>query len=260
MKFSTTSPRSIIVDRSLAVAAVVLMTLLPLVPRPGLISIGLTSLVLTALSWQRVSFHLCLFLNLFVAMVFLKVPYSQVTFALMIGLYLLVVAFVPGLRVGFGFFRRGSFGREAWLLCIGSGALSGAALLGWFALTRPDLSILIRNFLPDLPLPVLIVGGIGFAMVNALVEEVVYRGVVFGGLSESGLPVAVILPLQAAAFGAIHLGGLPSGWIGVGLASLYGFLMGVIRLRSKGLLAPWAGHVLTDMVIVTIVFLAAHLQ
>jgi CAAX protease family protein len=138
--------------------------------------------------------------------------------------------------------------------------LSGAALLGWFVLTRPDLSALIKKILPNLPLPALIFGGIVFSVVNAFVEEVVYRGVVFGGLVESGHSLAAILPLQAVAFGAIHMGGFPSGWIGVGLASIYGFLMGLIRLRSGGLLAPWAGHVLTDLVIVTIVFLTVRLQ
>ncbi len=250
--------RTIVSDRSIATVAVTLMALLPIVPQPVKIFIGVASLILSALSWRQVSFHLCLFLNLFVAMIFLRIPYSQVVFALMIGIYLLIVATVPDLRAGLRFFRWGNFGREAWLLCIGSGMLSGTALLGWFVLTRPDFSVLIRNFLPNLPLPALIFGGIGFAMVNALVEEVVYRGVVFGVLVESGLSLAVILPLQAVAFGTIHMGGVPSGWIGVGLASLYGFLMGLIRLRSKGLLAPWAGHVLTDLVIVTIVFLTAQ--
>jgi membrane protease YdiL (CAAX protease family) len=60
--------------------------------------------------------------------------------------------------------------------------------------------------------------------------------------------------------GAIHMRVLPNGWIGVGLASLYGFLMRLIRLRSGGLLAPLAGHVLTNLVIVTIVLVTAHLQ
>lgn len=242
-------------NRFIATAAVILMALLPVVPPPVEISIGGAGLILAALSWRQVSFHLCFFLNLFVIIIFLRIPYSQVAFALMIGLYLLAVVTVPGLRVGLGFFQRGNFGREEWPFCIGSAALSGAALLGWFLLTRPDLTTLIKNFLPNLPLPVLIFGGIIFAMVNALVEESVYRGVIFGALLESGLSRTVILPLQAVAFGTIHMNGFPSGWIGVGLASLYGLLMGLIRFRSGGLLAPWAGHVLTDLVIVTIVLL-----
>jgi hypothetical protein len=96
------------------------MALLPVVPRPEQICIGGASLLLTVLSWRQVSFHLCLFLSLFGAMIFLRIPYPQVVFALVIGLYLLAVATVPGLRVGLGFFRWGNFGRVAWFLCIAS--------------------------------------------------------------------------------------------------------------------------------------------
>ncbi|WP_054693531.1 CPBP family intramembrane glutamic endopeptidase [Geotalea toluenoxydans] len=95
-------------------------------------------------------------------------------------------------------------------------------------------------------------------MVNAAVEEMMYRGAVVGGLVESKVPTCILLPLQAIAFGTIHIGGFPRGWVGVSLATVYGFLLGVIRLRSRGLLAPWAGHVLTDLVIVAIVFSVAR--
>ena len=82
------------------------MALLPVVPRPAQISIGGVNLVLTVLSWRLASFHLCFFLNLFTAMILLRIPYSQVIFALMIGLYLLVVATVPDLRAGLDFFQK----------------------------------------------------------------------------------------------------------------------------------------------------------
>jgi hypothetical protein len=41
--------------------------------------------------------------------------------------------------------------------------------------------------------------------------------------------------------------------VGVGLATIYGLMMGVVRRRSGGLLAPWIAHVLTDVVIAGIV-------
>jgi hypothetical protein len=94
-------------------------------------------------------------------------------------------------------------------------------------------------------------------MVNAAVEEGAYRGVILHALDRSlGTGFAALL-LQALAFGAIHIRGFPRGWIGVGLACIYGLLMGVIRRRAGGMFAPWIAHVFTDVVIAGIlVFLA----
>jgi hypothetical protein len=39
----------------------------------------------------------------------------------------------------------------------------------------------------------------------------------------------------------------------VGLACIYGEMMGLLRRKSYGMLAPWLGHVLTDIVIASIV-------
>jgi len=43
---------------------------------------------------------------------------------------------------------------------------------------------------------------------------------------------------------------------GVPLATAYGVMMGALRLRSKGLLAPWVAHVAADLTIVAIRFVA----
>jgi hypothetical protein len=94
-------------------------------------------------------------------------------------------------------------------------------------------------------------------MVNAAVEEGAYRGVILHALDRSLGPGFAALLLQALAFGAIHIRGFPRGWIGVGLACIYGLLMGVIRRRAGGMFAPWIAHVFTDVVIAGIlVFLA----
>jgi membrane protease YdiL (CAAX protease family) len=66
------------------------------------------------------------------------------------------------------------------------------------------------------------------------------------------------LLLQALAFGAIHIRGFPRGWLGVGLACIYGLLMGVIRRRAGGMFAPWIAHVFTDVVIAGIVLFLAR--
>jgi membrane protease YdiL (CAAX protease family) len=67
-----------------------------------------------------------------------------------------------------------------------------------------------------------------------------------------GLRIAGLV-LQAVAFGALHVTGFPRGWVGVALATIYGLMMGAVRRRSGGMLAPWIAHVLTDVVIVGII-------
>jgi len=39
----------------------------------------------------------------------------------------------------------------------------------------------------------------------------------------------------------------------VALAAVYGLMLGAMRLRSGGLLAPWIAHVLTDLVIFVLI-------
>jgi len=116
---------------------------------------------------------------------------------------------------------------------------------------------MVEAYVPDRPLGLLVAGGLIFSMVNAAVEEGAYRGVISHALDSSLGPGFAALLLQAIAFGAIHIRGFPRGWFGVGLACIYGLLMGVIRRRAGGMFAPWIIHVFTDVVIAGIlVFLA----
>jgi uncharacterized protein len=97
-----------------------------------------------------------------------------------------------------------------------------------------------------------------FSMANAAVEEGAYRGVILHALDRSLGPGFAALLLQAIAFGAIHIRGFPRGLLGVGLACIYGLLMGVIRRRAGGMFAPWLAHVFTDIVIAGIVLFLAR--
>jgi hypothetical protein len=94
-------------------------------------------------------------------------------------------------------------------------------------------------------------------MLNAALEEAAYRGVFLHALDTSLGPGFPALLLQALAFGAIHLRGFPGGWLGVGLACIFGLFMGLIRRRAGGMFAPWIAHVFTDVVIAGIVLLLA---
>jgi hypothetical protein len=94
-------------------------------------------------------------------------------------------------------------------------------------------------------------GAVGFSMCNAAVEESVWRGVLLQGLQSVGPRGAAVI-LQAISFGVAHIHGFPRGAVGVVLAAVYGVMMGVIRLRSEGMLAPWIAHVFADLTIIAI--------
>lgn len=143
---------------------------------------------------------------------------------------------------------RGSFDRGSFALMVVFVVLSASALVGWWWLFEPDLSDVVSR-LPNVHVAVLIGAGIAFACLNALGEEAVWRGLGMRALQAGGLTRAAVLLVQAASFGLVHIHGFPRGWAGVGLASIYGLMMGVLRLRSRGLLVPWVAHVFADLVI-----------
>lgn len=124
----------------------------------------------------------------------------------------------------------------------------GAALWSWKTLASPDLSDLAARF-GGHALALYAVGALGFAMLNALAEEALFRGVAWQALERATGSVRWTLALQGAAFGLAHINGFPRGLSGVLLATVYGLMMGELRRRTGGLLLPWAAHVCADSVI-----------
>jgi len=135
----------------------------------------------------------------------------------------------------------------AWIL--GFVGISMGALVAWWFLVRPDLSDM-----PALPSglhPALLAGAVvAWAAWNAVAEELYFRGALQYELVRTLGNMGVVV--QAIAFGAMHYHVFPRGWSGVALATVYGVMMGALRLRSRGLLAPWVAHVAADLTIVAI--------
>jgi hypothetical protein len=155
----------------------------------------------------------------------------------------------PVLRDGLSFLRRGHIDRLTVVGIVGSSVVAATALVLWFVLVRPDYSAVRGTLLPALPWPLLMVGVVVFAMVNGALEELVYRGVLLSALDAALGVSALSLALQAIAFGAAHIHGFPSGAAGVGLASIYGLMMGLVRRQARGMLGPWLAHVFADIAI-----------
>jgi membrane protease YdiL (CAAX protease family) len=159
---------------------------------------------------------------------------------------------VPSMAGAFSFVRRGRLDAGVRLAIVASAIVAGAALVSWFRIARPDYTQVRRTLFPPLPLPLLAVGILAFAVVNGALEELAYRGVLLEALdTELGAPLLAI-GVQALAFGAMHVNGFPRGLVGVALATIYGVMMGIVRRRADGLVAPFLAHVLTDVTIGTI--------
>jgi len=169
--------------------------------------------------------------------------------------YLLVpIAGALGLAFAAGFGRdflaalkRGRLRRSEWALIALIAIVAASALVTWVTLFQPDLTRL-RGMVPEWPLLGLIGAGAAFSVVNAILEEIVWRGILQRWLTTFMTPWAAVA-VQAASFGAAHYAGFPSGAVGIGLAAIWGAMIGGLALRSQGLLAPIVAHVAADAVI-----------
>ncbi len=248
-------------DALLVVSVNLLCTAAPLVPPKAAMGAASGTAVLAVLAWYkrcRAAAPFSTFCVICFGLVLAGVRLFPVVLALGLLGYAAVVCGVPWLRGTATWARRGSFDATVRFLSVAAWLLAAAGLLSWYLLLHPNIADIVEAFVPALPLGPLIAGGVIFSMVNAAVEEGAYRGVFLHALDTSlGLGFAALL-LQALAFGAIHINGFPRGWVGVGLTCIYGLLMGVIRRRAGGMLAPWIAHVFTDIVIAGIVVFLAR--
>jgi membrane protease YdiL (CAAX protease family) len=167
--------------------------------------------------------------------------------------YGLAVGLIPPLRRSVGWLHVGRSGPDVRILVIATVVGSGAALVLWSVLAKPDLQRHLA-LVPALPLWAYPVAAAGFAAVNAALEEAIFRGVMMEALDSALGEGYFSVGIQAASFAALHyLAGFPSGPIGFVMAFVYGVMLGVIRRRSRGLLAPWVTHVAADIAIFSIV-------
>ncbi len=118
-------------------------------------------------------------------------------------------------------------------------ALSIAALAGWFLNLNGNP---YAKFLPAVDLPMLLLLGLGFALFNAVYEEIIFRGMLLSIFSiQLGLAAAIVL--QACWFGCLHFrSGFPSGYLGMGLTFIFGSMMGYLTFRTRGIVIPVITH------------------
>jgi membrane protease YdiL (CAAX protease family) len=196
------------------------------------------------------------------ALFFTLVYIFRISFDLQLGLWLAIpLAFYIALtllirpwREHAQWLRWGEPNRWSWMLAIITVLVSSIALIIWMQLAQPDLS-LYSSMLPHDKLWLIVLAGLGFATANALVEEFIFRGILWDALERLFTPIWLILTVQAVIFGAMHLHGVPRGISGMALAAIYGALLGIVRWQSRGLGAPVITHFFADLTIFLIIFL-----
>lgn len=89
-----------------------------------------------------------------------------------------------------------------------------------------------------------------FSILNAFSEEMIFR---FGLVTslQSIVPVSGIIIISAIAFGVVHYGGTPGGFIGIGLAGLMGFILCKSLIETQGIFWAVLIHFVQDVLIIS---------
>jgi membrane protease YdiL (CAAX protease family) len=149
----------------------------------------------------------------------------------------------------------GDITKRTILLIVMVSVVSILALMVWFFLLHPNKEQYAALF-PKVNTFILPFVGLGFAIINSLIEELMFRGIIYNNIEKyiSNNKILIIL-LQSIPFATLHyIGGFPNGYFGILLTFIYGILLGEIRSISKGLLAPIIAHIFTDFIIFYIVY------
>ena len=249
-------PRSSLLGTVLICTAAILLSILSFSPSVNIWFAALGALLFAAALFVKdpPAISISLFLLTFALCPFLHPSLRNWPFNLLapIILYLVVVLAVPRFRRSLQWLRAGRFGKDIVVLVIATSVVSGVALYLWYRLLRPDLGIHLA-YLPEMRPWLFPLAGLGFAMGNAAMEEFVFRGLIMESLDSAFGAGPMSIAVQAWLFGALHfLKGFPNGWWGLAMTVVYGVLLGVIRRRSQGMVAPWLAHVCADLVIFAI--------
>jgi len=168
-----------------------------------------------------------------------------------LSVYFFAMRVIPQIKEDRAFITRGHFSLRLLFGGLIITIISSAALVAWYLLVKPNL-LIYDEYFPKIEAYKLMVGGVAFALLNAFVEECIYRGVLWGTLGYFFKRWEGVLFFQAMLFGAVHVFGVPNGIIGVLLAFMYGLMLGFLRYRAKGLFIPILTHVMADITIFVI--------
>jgi membrane protease YdiL (CAAX protease family) len=168
--------------------------------------------------------------------------------------FLVLIFTVPALRPGKEWIRAGKIDKVTALLLVLTVAVASAALAVWTYLAKPDMTGFLSLIPFDSPLQVIGIM-LAFSVFNAIGEEVIFRGILQDGLNRVIESRAAVVVIQAVLFGAWHFNGFPGGVSGMVLVWIWGGMLGWIRERSDGMLAPLLAHFFADLTIFLLIVL-----
>lgn len=136
---------------------------------------------------------------------------------------ILQIAF-PNLRKNSKWFKVGKYNSKNVVLLIITIVISAGILVLWYLTTLPDLNPMVTS-LKDKSKIVIIFSIIGFAIINAIVEESIFDGICYRAMEEHFKIPIIFIGLQALSYSVSHFHGIPNGYIGILLSFIYGGLM-----------------------------------
>jgi membrane protease YdiL (CAAX protease family) len=241
--------RAGLLERALALFVLLVYSSGALLPATAglVVALGLaTAVAFAARAWTAAHAALVCFLHYTV----FRTPISwPLSLAVVLVAYGALVATLPPLRASCLWLRRGAIDRRTWAMIAAFVVASATALVVWRYTTSEDVRA-FRVFVPaGVPTWSIWPGIVLFAMLNASFEETIWRGAIFQSLEATFGRGWIAWALQGIGFGVWHFRGFPRGWVGVGLATIFALMMGMLRMRSRGMLAPWIAHVFADVTI-----------
>lgn len=159
---------------------------------------------------------------------------------------------ISQLRHSIGWIRLGNINTKVTKLIIATVFVSSLSLIGWVVLIKPDIKHHLA-LVPELPLWAYPFAGIGFALLNSVMEEAIFRGVFMEAIDSALGAGYWSVCIQAVPFAALHyIAGFPNGMFGFFMVLIYGVMLGAIRRISKGIFAPVITHLAADITIFSI--------
>jgi len=148
--------------------------------------------------------------------------------------------------------RLGTIDLQSTVAVVGVGIAATAALIFW-ARATDNLGAGLGQIkqLSELP-PWVVLGFVipVFALSNAVVEEWIFRGIIYETVKKTFSNMAVVLLIQSCFFAAVHYAaGFPNGIVGYAMVVIYGLALGYLKEKTNGLLAPVLSHIIADLTI-----------
>jgi membrane protease YdiL (CAAX protease family) len=247
---STIEPpeRSSAIGTVLVVVLLTLFTLVLHLPAARLWLLAAIALLTAVAIWQRQAHAVnCGLLGLLTIIAF-TTPAAQTAWPasglLIVGLYTVVARRTRLLGSSFGWARVGRPTLTELVISMAIGVLSFLGVIVWVRLARPDLAEQAAA-VPEVSIAILVLLAVAFAVINSLVEEMLFRGVFMYAL-EAALGIWPAVVLQAVSFGLLHTQGFPRGPYGMLLAGVVGLVLAWLRLRTRGMVAPWLAHAIAN--------------